>query len=250
MPLMGHLRSLLGRKNRVPDLSTLQGTQAESLVEAVKNSGTSSPGTETETGIGTVTPDERDALIETKLQPRRSRHVNSEDFQHAIDSITEDLHRLEDQIRHVLDRLGPASMRLPDSILEFAARVDVLSNLIDEHKRNVEKQLDTIEVRQKQVIDTTNHLLGRTAEIQHHHETQGRTLTDLTKTIETLQGELLQLTQSSSQAITSMTEKLDDSVNREQELLAVTREMKKWVFIAIGLGGLAALIALIASLIS
>ena len=42
----------------------------------------------------------------------------------------------------------------------------------------------------------------------------------------------------------------DESVTREQELLAVTRDMKKWVFIAIALGGLAALIALIASLIS
>ena len=249
MPLMGHLRSLLGRKNRVPELNTLQGTQAESLVEAVKNSD-SSLGAGTGSGTGTVTPDERDSLIETKLQPRRSRHVNSEDFQHAIDSITEDLHRLEDQIRHVIDRLGPVSVRLPDSILEFAARVDLLSKLLDEHKTGVEKQLDTIEVRQKQVIDTTNHLLGRTAEIQHHHETQGRTLSELTKTIESLNGELLQLAQSSSQAIKGMTEKLDESVAREQELLAVTREMKKWVFIAIGLGGLAALIALIASLIS
>ncbi len=122
--------------------------------------------------------------------------------------------------------------------------------MIDEHNRNVEKQLDTIEVRQKQVIDTTNHLLGRTAEIQHHHETQGHTLSDLTKTIESLNGELLQLAQSSSQAINSMTEKLDESVAREQELLAVTRDMKKWVFIAIALGGLAALIALIAGLMS
>ena len=105
MPLMGHLRSLLGRKNRVPELSALQGTQAESLVEAVKNSETPpGKGAGTETGTGTVTPDERDALIETKLQPRRSRHVNSEDFQHAIASITEDLHRLEDQLKQVLDR--------------------------------------------------------------------------------------------------------------------------------------------------
>lgn len=246
MPLLGHLRSLLGRKNRVPELSALQGTQAESLVEAVRNSDT--PGTGI--GTGTVTTDERDSLIETKLRPRRSRHVNSEDFQHAIDSITEDFRRLEDQLKQIHDRLGPVSVRLPDSILEFAARVDLLSKLLDEHKTGVEKQLDTIEVRQKQVIDTTNHLLGRTAEIQHHHETQGRTLSELAKTIESLHGELLPLTQSSSQAINRMTKNLDESVAREQELLAVIRDMKKWVFIAVGLGGLAALIALVAALMA
>ena len=121
MPLMSHLRSLLGRKDRVGELSVLQGTQAESLVEAVRNSDTPGAGIGAETETGSVTNDERDSLIEPKLRPRRSRHVNSEDFQLAIESITQDLHRLEDQLKQVHDRLGPVSVRLMDSELVWVS---------------------------------------------------------------------------------------------------------------------------------